>query len=52
MLVLLAALAIITGTAAATSAGRFPAHRGQLERVGSGLLIGGLALLGFAFPVV
>jgi hypothetical protein len=52
VLVLLAAFAIVAGTMTATSAGRFPAHRDQLERVGSGLLIGGLALLGFLFPVV
>ena len=52
MLVSIAALGIVSGIAAATGAARFPSYKAKLERLGGGLLISGLALLAFAFPMV
>ncbi len=52
MLVLIAALGIVAGIAAAAGAARFPAYKAGLERLGGGLLISGLALLALAFHMV
>jgi len=40
------------GCFAAAVADIFPSHRHELERWGSGLLVGSVALLGLAFPFV
>jgi hypothetical protein len=45
-------LGILLGTAVAISAGRFPTQRVSLERWGGMLMVGGIALVAFAFPFV
>jgi len=45
-------LGILLGIAVAMSAGKFPARRVALERCGGMLLVGGIALVAFAFPFV
>jgi hypothetical protein len=50
--IVLGAGGIILGSAFAASAGRFPAYRIKLEEYGGGLFIGGVALLGLAFPMI
>jgi hypothetical protein len=43
---------VVIGTFAAALADVFPAHRNKLQDWGGGLLIGSVALLGFAFPMM
>jgi len=45
-------IGIVLGTAAACIAERFPAHVEAIQTGAGGLLIGGLALLGSALPMV
>ncbi len=52
MLVTIAALGIVAGMIAATSAAKFPPYKAKLERLGGGLLISGFTLLAFAFPML
>jgi hypothetical protein len=49
---ILGATAIVFGAFAALSAGNFPSHRGRIERWGGALLLGGIALIALAFPIV
>lgn len=51
MFLLLGALGIVLGTAAAVSGLWFPAHKTRLERWGGALFICGLALAGFGLPM-
>lgn len=43
---------ILVGGVIAAIAGKFPARKASLERWGGLLLIGGIAVLAFAFPSV
>ncbi len=43
---------VVLGIAAAVSATWFPAHKSRLERWGGALFILGLALTGFALPMI
>ena len=43
---------VVMGACAAYFAERFPAHVELIETGGGALLIGGLALLGFALPTI
>jgi hypothetical protein len=43
---------MVAGVAATIGAVRFPERQALLERCAGGFLLGGLALLGFALPVL
>ena len=43
---------LVGGIFAAAVADVFPAHRNALQGWGGGLLVGSVALLGFAFPML
>jgi hypothetical protein len=49
---ILGTLGVLLGVTIAMSATRFPTRRATLERCGGTLLIGGIALIAFAFPFV
>lgn len=49
---ILGTLGVILGVAIAITAARFPTRQVALERWGGMLLVGGIALLAFAFPFV
>jgi len=49
---ILGTLGILLGVMVAMSATKFPTRRATLERCGGTLLIGGVALVAFAFPFV
>jgi hypothetical protein len=50
--IIIGAGGIILGSAFAASAGKFPAYKAKLEQYAGGLLIGGIAFLGLAFPMI
>jgi len=52
LLATLGTLGIFSGLVAATVAARFPSHRTRLEKWGARLIILGLAMAGFAVPLV
>jgi hypothetical protein len=52
MLAMISLLTVMLGAATAAVAGRFPPHVEALETGAGVLLIGGLALLGTALPVM
>lgn len=52
MFLLFGAVGIVLGMGAAVSAAWFPAHKSRLERWGGALFIVGLALTGFALPMI
>lgn len=43
---------LVVGVLAAASADVFPTYRAALQDWGSGLLVGSVALLGLAFPMI
>jgi len=45
-------IAISLGTIAALTAAWFPVRQTQLERWGGDLMVAGVALLGFSFPMI
>ena len=45
-------LGVVLGMAAAVSGTWFPAHKSRLERWGGAMFILGLALTGFALPMI
>lgn len=45
-------IAIALGAVAALAAARFPVRQAQLERWGGDLMVAGVALLGFSFPMI
>jgi hypothetical protein len=49
---ILGILGIFFGVTIAMSGAKFPTRRATLERCGGTLLIGGVALIAFAFPFV
>ncbi|HKR18887.1 MAG TPA: hypothetical protein VJS41_01970 [Stellaceae bacterium] len=52
MFLILGMIAIALGATAALAAARFPVRQGQLERWGGDLMVAGVALLGFSFPMI
>lgn len=52
MIGVMSLIGIVVGAAIAYLAGRFPSHVEMLEAGGGALLIGGLALLGSAMPIL
>ena len=52
MFIILGTGGIILGSAFAASAGKFPAYQAKLEQYGGGLIIGGVAFFGLAFPLI
>jgi hypothetical protein len=52
MIVALGLLTVFIGAAVACMAERFPAHVEALETGAGALLVGGLALTGYALPVL
>jgi len=48
----LGALGVVFGAAAAVGAAWFPAHKARLERWGGAMFILGLALAGFGLPMI
>jgi len=52
VLVILGIVGILIGASFAAVARRFPAHELSMERWGGGIFIGGLAMIGFAFPAL
>lgn len=49
---ILGMIAITLGVIAAFAAARFPVRQAQLERWGGDLVVAGVALLGFSFPMI
>jgi hypothetical protein len=49
---IMGAIGIAIGTVSALAAEKFPVHQTLMERWGGDLLVGGIALLGFGFPMV
>ena len=49
---ILGMIAIALGAIAALAAARFPVRQAQLERWGGDLMVAGVALLGFSFPMI
>ena len=52
MFILLGAIFIAVGASLALGARKYPRQQLQLERWGGGLVMGGLACLGLAFPML
>ncbi|MGH7001219.1 MAG: hypothetical protein ACREEA_06910 [Stellaceae bacterium] len=52
MFLILGMIAIALGAIAALAAARFPIRQAQLERWGGDLMVAGVALLGFSFPMI
>ncbi|MDE1904538.1 MAG: hypothetical protein KGI46_11825 [Alphaproteobacteria bacterium] len=52
MFLILGMIAIALGAIAALAAARFPVRQVQLERWGGDLMVAGVALLGFSFPMI
>jgi hypothetical protein len=51
VLIILGAISVAFGATSALAATKFPMHRSRLERWGGDLVIAGVALLGFSFPM-
>jgi hypothetical protein len=43
---------LLAGAAATAAAARFPERQALLERCAGGLFVGGLTILGLAFPIL
>ncbi len=52
MFLILGMIAITLGAVAALAAARFPVRQTQLEHWGGDLMVAGVALLGFSFPMI
>lgn len=52
MFLILGIIVIALGAIAALAAARFPVRQAQLERWGGDLLVVGIALVGFSFPMI
>ena len=52
MLIAFGVIGALSGAVLASCAGRFPARSTQIETAAGALLLGGIALLGFAFPSI
>ena len=52
LFLILSAIGMAAGGITALVAEKFPAHQAKLERWGGDVLVGGIALLGFAFPII
>ena len=49
---ILGTIGMAVGTVAAVLAEKFPSHQALIERWSGDVLVGGLALVGCAFPIV
>lgn len=52
MLLILGTIGVTLGAASALTAAKFPVHQARLERWGGDLIVTGIALLGFSFPMI
>jgi hypothetical protein len=52
MVFILGTIIFLLGTATVVASGRYPSRKPKLESWGGGLLVGGIALIGFAFPMI
>lgn len=52
MSLILGLIAVVLGATAALAAAKFPLRQAQLERWGGNLMVAGIALLGFSFPMI
>lgn len=52
VLVIPGLIVVVLGAASALAAAKFPIHQARLERWGGDLVVAGIALLGFSFPMI
>ncbi|MDE2167779.1 MAG: hypothetical protein KGJ66_15755 [Alphaproteobacteria bacterium] len=52
VLVIPGLIGVVLGAVAALTAAKFPVHQARLERWGGDLVVAGIALLGFSFPMI
>lgn len=52
MLFILGTVIFMVGTAIVIASGRYPSYKPTLESWGGGFLVGGIALIGLAFPMI
>jgi hypothetical protein len=49
---ILGTIVFLLGVAIVVASGRYPSRKPVLESWGGGFLVGGIALIGFAFPMI
>jgi hypothetical protein len=52
MAFILGTIVFLLGVAIVVASGRYPSRKPVLESWGGGFLVGGIALIGFAFPMI
>gem|GEM_PF-6601635 len=52
MFLILGTIVVVLGAGTALAASQFPVRRAQLERWGGDMMVTGVALLGFGFPMI
>jgi hypothetical protein len=52
VLFILGTMTFVVGTAIVVASGRYPSRKTRLESWGGGCVVGGIALIGLAFPMI
>ncbi|MDE2228938.1 MAG: hypothetical protein KGL11_07860 [Alphaproteobacteria bacterium] len=52
VLLIVGVIGVVFGATSVLAAAKFPLHQTQLERWGGDLLVSGVALLAFSFPMI